>query len=198
MNGRARSSPCFPKFTETHSKVHGNGMANCHWHLAHSLTQPSTHRKENTALRASVKPETIHVIPNAVDNDIFVPDFDKAPDRSKGELLNRSAHKRLMAITFDFVWIPTSGSGKRISNQIANQIFKLIANSFDLHSYHRRSQSSGLPQRHRSTGQDHTHNLPAISERRVHNRWRWSEACNAERGGSAEQIAGSCAITRRR
>lgn len=45
------------------------------------------YRKENTALRANVKPDTIYVIPNAVDNDIFVPDFNKLQNRSKSKYL---------------------------------------------------------------------------------------------------------------
>lgn len=37
-------------------------------------------RKENTALRANVRPEVISVIPNAVDTVIFKPDLDKPVD----------------------------------------------------------------------------------------------------------------------
>lgn len=35
------------------------------------------HRKENTALRANVRPDLISVIPNAVDTAIFKPDKNK-------------------------------------------------------------------------------------------------------------------------
>lgn len=37
----------------------------------------SFHRKENTALRANVRPDLISVIPNAVDTAIFKPDKNK-------------------------------------------------------------------------------------------------------------------------
>lgn len=42
-------------------------------------------RKENTALRANVNPETISVIPNAIDNDLFVPNFNKEKNLSKSK-----------------------------------------------------------------------------------------------------------------